>query len=111
MKNFVQPGHTLTSIAPAGGILSGAGLLDGSLFGVAGYDAAAGAEVEIDVVGVFDLANTAAQAFARGDKVYWNNSTKLATSTSSGNSLIGAATAVAGGSDATVRVRLNGVTV
>lgn len=111
MKNYVQPGETITLTAPAGGVLSGAGVLVGSIFGVANGDAAAGSDVETDVVGVFDIAKTAAETFAQGDKVYWNNTTKLATSTLTSNKLIGVALLAAGGADATVRVRLNGVSV
>ena len=86
-------------------------MLDGTLFGISSYDATVGAEVELDLVGVFDIPKTAAETFTRGAKVYWNNTTKLATSTAAGNSLIGATTVAAAGSDATARVRLNGVTI
>jgi predicted RecA/RadA family phage recombinase len=111
MKNFVQSGETITLITPSGGILSGAGLLVGSFFGIASYDAAVGEDVSVQVEGVFDMAKTAAQAFAQGATVYWDNTTKLATSTVGSNKVIGAALIAAAGSDATVRVRLNGVAV
>ena len=45
MKNYVQPGNTLTLTAPYA-VTSGDGLLVGSIFGVAGGDAASGATVE-----------------------------------------------------------------
>ena len=47
MKNFVQPGNTVTLIAPSGGVKSGDPLLVGSLFGVCATDALEGAEVEV----------------------------------------------------------------
>ena len=46
MKNYVQPGNVVTLIAPAN-VKSGDGVLVGSLFGVAAYDALIGAEVEV----------------------------------------------------------------
>jgi predicted RecA/RadA family phage recombinase len=111
MKNFVQHGRTLTLAAPSGGILSGVGLLAGSVFGIANCSGAEGDPVECDLEGVFDIAKTASQTFAVGAKVYWDNTAKSVTAVSSGNSLIGAATAAAGGSDPTARVRLNGITI
>jgi predicted RecA/RadA family phage recombinase len=47
MKAYIQPGRALTVIAPAGGVLSGQGVLIGTLFGIAQYDAVEGAEVEM----------------------------------------------------------------
>ena len=40
------PGHTITVAAPTGGVLSGNGVLIGTLFGIAQYDAVEGADVE-----------------------------------------------------------------
>ena len=106
MKNFVQRGNTLTLIAP-GAVLSGDGVLVGSIFGVANTDAASGAEVECDVVGVFDLPK-AAGALTQGAKVYWSTANKNVSTTASGNTLIGVTTKAAGSGDATAPVRLNG---
>ncbi|MBL8908035.1 MAG: DUF2190 family protein [Rhizobiales bacterium] len=111
MKNYVQAGKTVTFPAPSGGILSGAGLLIGSLFGVANTTAEEGDPVECDTNGVFDLPKTAGQTFAFGAKVYWDNTAKAVTAVSTDNSLIGSALAVAASGDATARVRLNGVTI
>ncbi|KND16057.1 hypothetical protein ADZ37_25145 [Pannonibacter phragmitetus] len=109
MKNYVQPGNTLTLTAPYA-VASGDGLLVGSIFGVAAGDAESGATVEAALTGVFDLKKVASQAWAAGDKVYWDNTNKEATKTATGNTLIGVATeAVAGGAgDVIGRVRLNG---
>ncbi|ODA67103.1 hypothetical protein A7A08_01849 [Methyloligella halotolerans] len=65
MKNFVQPGNTITVPAPTA-VASGDGVLVGSLFGVANYDAAPGEAVEIDAIGVFDLPK-AEEAIDLGD--------------------------------------------
>ena len=109
MKNYVQPGNTITLTAPHA-VSSGDGLLVGSIFGVAAGDAESGATVEAALTGVFDLKKVASQAWAAGDKVYWDNTNKEATKTATGNTLIGVATeAVAGGAgDVIGRVRLNG---
>lgn len=107
MKNYVQRGDVLTLIAPYA-VASGAGLLVGSIFGVATADAASGAEVETKTEGVFDLAKTSAQAWTAGVLIYWDNTNKVATTSSSDNKLIGAATRAAANPSATGRVRLNG---
>jgi predicted RecA/RadA family phage recombinase len=105
-KNYVQAGDTVTLLAPAD-VLSGAGLLVGTLFGVAQGDALSGAEVEAGLTGVYDLAKVSAQAWAAGDPIYWDNSAKLATTTAAGNTPIGAAILLAANPSATGRVRLN----
>lgn len=109
MKNFVQSGNTIPVTAPGGGVLSGAPVRTGSFFGVACTDAAAGETVQILLTGVFDLPKKAGDVVTLGAALYWDGT--AVTITSSGNVLIGAATAAAGGSAATVRIRLNGVAV
>lgn len=107
MLNFVQPGNTVTLTAPAN-VASGAGVLVGSMFGLAQFDALQGAEVECAVVGVFDIAKVSAQAWAPGDPIYWDDSAKLATTTAGANTLIGVAVATAANPTSTGRLRLNG---
>lgn len=109
MKNYVQAGNTIPVTAPSGGVSSGDPVVVGSFFGVASGDAEAGATVELSLVGVFDLPKKAGDVVTFGAALYWDGTD--VTVTSSGNTLIGAATAAAGGSAATVRVRLNGVSV
>jgi predicted RecA/RadA family phage recombinase len=108
MKNYVQPGNTITLTAPYA-VSSGDGLLVGSIFGVAAGTAALGEAVEAALTGVYDLKKVASQAWAAGDKVYWDNTAKEATKSTTSNTLIGVAVvAVAGGaSDIIGRVRLN----
>ncbi len=109
MKNYVQPGNTLTLTAPYA-VTSGDGLLVGSIFGVAAGDAESGATVEAALTGVFDLTKVGSQAWAVGAKVYWDDTNKRCTTVATDNTLIGVAVeAVAGGAGDTVgRVRLNG---
>ncbi|MBL9057278.1 MAG: DUF2190 family protein [Rhodobacteraceae bacterium] len=108
MKNYVQPGNTITLTAPYA-VASGDGLLVGSIFGVAAGTAALGEAVEAALNGVYDLKKVASQAWAAGDKVYWDNTAKEATKTTTSNTVIGVAVvAVAGGAGDTIgRVRLN----
>ena len=110
MQNFVQPGSTINLTAPYA-VASGEGLLVGAIFGVAAGTAALGETVETALVGVYDLKKAASQAWTVGVKVYWDNTAKNCTTTSSGNTPIGVATeAVAGGAgDVVGRVRLNAV--
>jgi predicted RecA/RadA family phage recombinase len=108
MKNYVQPGNTITLTAPYA-VASGEGLLIGSIFGVASGTAALGETVETALVGVFDLTKVGSQAWTAGAKVYWDNTNKRCTTVSTDNTLIGVATeAVASGAGDTIgRVRLN----
>lgn len=109
MKNYVQPGKTITLAAPYP-VSSGDGLLVGAIFGVATASAAIGETVEAALVGVFDLKKAASQAWAVGDKVYWDNTAKETTKTATSNTQIGVAVdAVGNGASDTVgRLRLNG---
>jgi len=117
MKNYVQRGDTVTVTAPYA-VLSGSGLLitgTGHIFGVAVNNQSSGDSTEVLTAGVFDLAKDTS-TFAEGDYVYWDNTAKLCTSTSTSNTKIGVAAITTpsgvnapGGlsGDATVRVRLN----
>ena len=109
MKNYVQPGNTITLTAPYA-VASGEGLLVGSIFGVASGTAALGEPVETALVGVFDLKKVASQAWSVGAKVYWDDAAKQTTTVATANTLVGVAVeAVAGGAGDTIgRVRLNG---
>ena len=107
MKNFLQDGDVLTVTAPYD-VDSGDGCLVGSLFGVAAFDADSAGMVEIVTEGVFNLAKTTSQAWTVGQKMYWDDSGKKVTSTSSSNKLIGVATKVAGSNDTTGHVMLTG---
>lgn len=109
MKNFVQPGNTITLTAPYARS-GGQGALVGSVFGVAMSDVASGASGEFAVDGVFDLAKTASQAWAMGALVYWDDTAKSVTnsSNSNANKLIGVALQAQQSADTVGRVRLNG---
>ena len=102
-KNYIQPGSTVTLAAPYA-VSSGDGLLVESLFAVATGDADSAADVESITEGVFELAKTSAQAWAQGDKVYWNDTNRECTVVAAGNVLIGVAVAAAADPSSTGRV-------
>ena len=110
MKNFIQDGKTITLTAPYT-VTSGSGLLVGSIFGVASNDATSGNDVETVVTGVLSIAKTSAQAWTQGVLIYWDDTNKVCTTSSSTNKLVGVATAAAANPSATGYVRLNGAFV
>lgn len=108
MKNYIQPGESLTIPAPANTV-SGAGVNAGVLFGVAQHTALSGADLSIATSGVFELAKTSAQAWTVGAAIYFIPGTGLCTTTATtGNLLIGVAAVAAVNPSATGLVRLNG---
>ena len=110
MKNFVSPGDNVQLTAPYA-VASGAGALVGSIFGVAVTDVASGAVGAFKTCGVYTLPKTSAQAWTAGAVVYWDDTTKVCTSSSASgaNTLIGVAAAAAANPSATGTVRLNGI--
>ncbi len=111
MKNFVQDGRIVTVTAPAA-MTSGLGYLVGSLFGVACASFDSGdTKAEMQVEGVFDLVKVGSEAWALGDRIYWDAGNARCTKVATAGQLIGTALAVVGsGADETTgRVRLNGV--
>jgi predicted RecA/RadA family phage recombinase len=107
MKNYVQDGNVLTLAAPYD-VAAGAAFKVGSIVAVATSAALSGATVEGITTGVVDLAKVSAQAWTVGALIYWDDSAKLTTTTSTSNMLIGVAVAAAANPSATGRVRLNG---
>lgn len=105
MKNYIQTGDNVTVAAPAD-VLSGAGVLVGSLFGVASADAASGASVVIVTRGVFTLPKTSAQAWTVGAKIYWDATNKVCTTTATSNTEIGVAIEAAANPSASGVVRI-----
>jgi predicted RecA/RadA family phage recombinase len=106
VRNFVQPGETLEVTAPTGGVSSGDVVVIGALVGVAAADAAEGAPVNVQTCGVFDVPKTSAQAWAVGDRIYWNASTSKAENLPAAGLFMGLAVAAAANPSATGRVSL-----
>src|SRR4051812_28847427 len=106
MKNYIQPGYILELAAPYA-VTSGQGALIGSIFGIATKTLANAERGTFNILGVHDIAK-ATGAVTEGQLMYWDNTAKLATTVSTSNKVIGAATLVAQSSDATCRIRLSG---
>lgn len=107
MNNFIQPGNTITLTAPAA-VSSGDGVQVGQIFGVATTDAANGAEVEVQRIGVFSIPK-AAEAISEGDLLYWDNANSVLTKTSAaGLILVGYAIKAALLGDVRVTALLDG---
>ena len=107
MKNFVQPGNTLTVSAPAA-VVSGQLVVVGSIVGVAAVSAAITEDIELDTVGVFTLAKVTTDVVAVGDKLYWDSAAARLTKTAGTGSkpLVGLAAKAAGNGVTEVNCRL-----
>ena len=102
--NYIQPGRSITVAAPSGGVLSGQGVLIGTLFGIAQYDAVEGAEVEILTEGVVEIGKTSALAISVGDRLFWDDTNKLVNKTTTAQQQVGVAVAAAANPSATVKM-------
>ena len=91
MKNFVYGGRHFQVAGAPYAAAAGAGMLVGSLFGVASVAIASGGDGVICTQGVFTLVKLSGEAWTQGAKIYWDNTNKRCTTTSSGNTLIGVA--------------------
>jgi predicted RecA/RadA family phage recombinase len=105
MKNYVRDGDRIPLVAPSGGVVSGTGYLIGALFCVAVASAAQGVEFTAQIEGVVTLPK-ATGAITQGAALYWDNTAKNVTTTSSGNTKIGHAAKAQANDDTSVQVRL-----
>jgi predicted RecA/RadA family phage recombinase len=107
MRNYIQPGDSITVTAEAEAA-SGDVVKLGNLVGVASGAAAIGEPLVLTTMGVFELPKVSADTLAVGDPVYLRTSDSTVTSTASGNTKIGVAVEAAGNPSGSARVRLNG---
>lgn len=106
MQNYIQPGSTISAVAPYD-VSSGGGCLVGVTFGVAVADAANGTPVQLLTEGIHGLAKQAGQGWtAWTTLIYWDNTEKRCTTSPTGNTLIGVAAATAGSAATSGAVRL-----
>ncbi len=104
-SNYVQPGDHVTLTAPYT-VAAGAAALVGGLLGIALNDVTSGAAGEFARTGIWDVAKVSAQAWAQGDRIYWDNSAKLFTTVDTGNTFAGIAMATAANPTSTGRLCL-----
>jgi predicted RecA/RadA family phage recombinase len=107
VNHRIDDGQVLELATPHA-VASGGGVKIGTIFGVARVGAAQGVTVEVATAGIHELPKVAAQAWAAGDAVFWDDNLKLCTTTAAGNTRIGVAAAAAGKPSARGRVRLDG---
>ncbi|MEG1594603.1 MAG: DUF2190 family protein [Oscillibacter sp.] len=103
---YWQRGETL-DYTPTAAVKNGAVVSLGTRIGIAGGDIAAGAQGQIHVVGVFEMAK-AAGAITVGTAVYYDTINDKITTTSASNIPAGYAAADAASADATALVKLLG---
>jgi predicted RecA/RadA family phage recombinase len=106
MKNYIQPGDTLTLVAPYTR-LAGEGAQIGAVFGVACNDVTSGADGEFQRVGVFDLTALSTATGAQGAKAYWDDGNKRVDTDGTVGMLIGALITAKTNGQTTARVVLN----
>ena len=108
MATFIQDGDSL-DYTPGADVAAGAVVVQGDLVGVAKRPIPANTLGSLAVSGVFDFpkATGASTAIGAGVNVYWNAGTQVATTTASGNKLLGKTVRAAADADALVRVRLS----
>lgn len=105
--NYIEPGENLDLTAPTGGVTTGVGALIGRLFVVALTTASAAAAFVGRRVGLWKLAKTSAQTWSVGDRIYWDNTNKVADNTlTAGARFIGYATTAAANPSSTGYVLL-----
>lgn len=111
MNNFVQPGDSVTLIAPSGGVTAGVPKQIGQLLVVPAVTALVGVSFVGKVTGVFTVTKVGSQAWTQGAVVYWDESNDRFTTVATGNFRAGiAVTAVGSGAGETTGVvRLDGV--
>ena len=90
MKTFKQSGEVLPVIAPYD-VQRGSGVLIGQLFGLACATVNAGTSVDIMCKGEFVVDKVTTEAWAVGDKIYWNSSSKKFSNVGGGGLLVGLA--------------------
>jgi len=87
MKNYSQAGDAIDIIAPAA-LTAGQGLLLGDIFGVVASDAASSAAAVLHTEGVFTL-RKATGTINAGVRVFWDDTAKRVTTTTTSNRCIG----------------------
>jgi predicted RecA/RadA family phage recombinase len=111
MKNWIQEGKNVTAVAPTGGVVAGTPVLIGALLLVPAITAAEGVEFEGVTCGVFELPKTSANTPTQFAKAYWNSTAGEATTTASGNTLMGVFMQAYANGDTVCHVRLDGKSV
>jgi len=107
LVTFVHDGDAVDYI-PGADVAAGAVVVQSELVGVAKTPIAANVLGSLAVKGVFDFpkATGGGTAISAGANCYWNAAAQQATTTATGNKLIGKCVRAAADADATVRIRM-----
>jgi len=105
--NFVQEGDAV-DYTPTADVAAGAVVVQGELVGVARTPIAANKLGSLAVKGVFDFpkATGGGTAISAGANCYWDATNQQATTTATGNKLLGKCVRAAADADTTVRIRM-----
>jgi predicted RecA/RadA family phage recombinase len=105
--DFVHQGEAV-DFSPETDLTAGSVVVRGELVGVTKHDIKSGKLGAIFVEGVFDFpkATGTGTAITLGANCYWDNTNQRATTTSSGNKLIGKSVKATTDSEAVVRIKL-----
>lgn len=106
MKTKVSCGSPLDFTSPSGGTTSGVAVKIGAMIAIATITTVAGDPATGEVEGQFDHTSDTGAAWAFGDTLYWDDTNKVFTKTSSGNTKAGYATAAKTSGATTGRIRL-----
>lgn len=79
MDIFMQPGNVVEFTAPVGGVYAGIPKQIGQLIVVPVVDANEGAAFNAYTTGVFSLRKAAPQAWAEGDRIFWDENNQECT--------------------------------
>ena len=102
---YVQRGDAVDYV-PVAAVQSGDVVVQGELVGVAKLPIPAGRLGALAVSGTFDFPKATGSAIAAGALCYWDATNQRATTTATGNKLIGKCVRAAVDADTTVRIRM-----
>ncbi len=95
MRNFKQPGLIVTLTAPSA-VVAGQVIQVGQIVGIVVNDAASGAEMEVQRMGLFEgLAKETGTAWTEGALIHWNGTAFSAAALATGDLVVGYAAAAA----------------
>lgn len=106
MNNQITNGKSIEVTTPSGGYTSGQPVKVGSLVGISANTYVQGQKAVLRLVGVVLVPKTASQAWTAGAMLYWDDTAKSFTTTTTSNTFGGYAWADAASADTTGYVLL-----
>lgn len=83
MKNYIEPGDSIVYTVVGSDVVSGQPVVVGELIGFASKAAVVGADVALNMKGVFSVTKVGSQAWSKGDKIFWDKTNSRFTKTAS----------------------------